>query len=74
MEFAQSLRRFDLKKKPGIAKTLDWAAALLGLGLSTLDDAGPEQIRESLATLLKTREDVLAIDHTTINRLVAAAG
>jgi MoxR-like ATPase len=74
VEFAQSLRRFDLKKKPGIAETLDWAAALLGMGISTLDEAGAEQIADSLATLLKTREDVLAMDHTTISRLVAAAG
>ena len=74
VEFAQSLRRFDLKKKPGIAETLDWAAALLGMGISTLDGAGAEQIIDSLAALLKTREDVLAMDHTTISRLVAAAG
>lgn len=74
VEFAQSLRRFDLKKKPGIAETLDWAAALLGMGITALDEAGAEQIQDSLATLLKTREDVLAMDHTTINRLIAAAG
>ncbi len=74
VEFAQSLRRYDLKKKPGIAETLDWAASLLGLGISTLDEAGPAQIQDSLATLLKTREDVLSIDQATINRLVAAAG
>ncbi len=40
VEFAQSLRRLDLKKKPGIAETLDWAAALLGLGVTALEDAG----------------------------------
>jgi MoxR-like ATPase len=74
VEFAQSLRRFDLKKKPGIAETLDWAAALLGMGITALDEAGAEQIQDSLATLLKTREDVLAMDRTTINRLIAAAG
>ncbi len=74
VEFAQSLRRFDLKKKPGIAETLDWAASLLGMGITTLDEAGAEQIQDSLATLLKTREDVLAMDRTTISRLVAAAG
>ena len=74
VEFAQSLRRFDLKKKPGIAETLDWAAALLGMGITALDEAGAEQIQDSLTTLLKTREDVLAMDHTTINRLIAAAG
>jgi MoxR-like ATPase len=74
VEFAQSLRRLDLKKKPGIAETLDWASALLGLGISALDEAGPEQIRDSLSTLLKTREDVLAMDQATIRRLVATAG
>lgn len=74
VEFAQSLRRFDLKKKPGIAETLDWAASLLGMGITTLDKAGAEQIQDSLATLLKTREDVLVMDRTTISRLVAAAG
>ena len=74
VEFAQSLRRFDLKKRPGIAETLDWAAALLGLGISSLDEAGADQIRDTLSTLLKTREDVLAIDQPTIERLVAMAG
>jgi MoxR-like ATPase len=74
VEFAQSLRRFDLKKKPGVAETLDWAAALLGMGITALDEAGAEQIQDSLSTLLKTREDVLAMDHTTINRLIATAG
>jgi MoxR-like ATPase len=74
VEFAQSLRRMDLKKKPGIAETLDWASALLGMGIRTLEEAGPERIEDSLATLLKTREDVLAMDGATLNRLVAAAG
>ncbi len=74
MEFAQSLRRLDLKKKPGIAETLDWAAALLGLGVTALEDAGAEVIYDSLSTLLKTREDVFALDRATIDRLVAQAG
>lgn len=74
VEFAQSLRRFDLKKKPGIAETLDWAAALLGLDVSALDEAGPERIGDSLTALLKTREDIAALDRATLDRLVAAAG
>jgi MoxR-like ATPase len=74
VEFAQSLRRLDLKKKPGIAETLDWAAAILGFGISTLDEAGPERIRDSLAALLKTREDFLAMDQGTLDRLVATSG
>jgi MoxR-like ATPase len=74
VEFAHGLRRLDLKKKPGIAETLDWASALLGFGLASLDEAEPEQIRDSLSALLKTREDVLAMDRTTVARLVAMAG
>jgi MoxR-like ATPase len=74
VEFAHSLRRLDLKKKPGIAETLDWAAALLGLGVKTLEEAGPDCIIDTLSTLLKTRDDVLAVDRTTLDRLVAAAG
>ena len=74
VEFAQSLRRLDLKKKPGIAETLDWASALLGLGITSLDEAGAEQIESTLSALLKTREDVRSVDRVTMGRLVAAAG
>ena len=35
--FVQAVRRMELQKKPGIAETLDWTAALLRLGISTLD-------------------------------------
>ena len=41
--FVQDLRRLDLRKKPGIAETLDWAAALFRLDVSRLD-AEPETI------------------------------
>src|SRR4029079_8293159 len=34
--FVQRLREADLTKVPGIAETLDWAAALLSLGASQL--------------------------------------
>ena len=36
--FVQSVRRMDLQKKPGIAETLDWTAALLRLGISAIDE------------------------------------
>ena len=32
------VRRMDLQKKPGIAETLDWTAALLRLGISVIDN------------------------------------
>ena len=46
--FVQAVRLMDLKKKPGIAETLDWAAALLRLDISVIEAAGAERIVESL--------------------------
>ena len=44
--FIDALRREDLEKKPGIAETLDWVAALLDLEVASL--AGdPEAVRAS---------------------------
>ena len=36
VDFVQALRREDLAKRPGIAETVDWLAALAGLGLNDL--------------------------------------
>ncbi len=74
VEVAQALRQQGLKKQPGIAETLDWAAALLGLGISSLDEAGIEPIQETLSTLLKTQEDVRAMEPVVLERLLALAG
>lgn len=52
----QSIRREDLRKVPGVAETLDWAAALVGLDVRDLHDA-PETVQDTLMCLLKTRED-----------------
>ena len=68
--FVQSLRGMDLRKRPGIAETLDWAAALMNLGLSSLDD-DPEAVRDSLACLLKTREDQTRIDQKGLAGVLA---
>ncbi|HEY7682251.1 MAG TPA: MoxR family ATPase [Gemmatimonadales bacterium] len=56
--FIQRLRAADLTKIPGIAETLDWAAALMALGARRLD-AG--QIEETLGVVLKYQEDVAAM-------------
>jgi MoxR-like ATPase len=71
--FVQAVRRMDLQKKPGIAETLDWAAALLRLEVSTLDKDGAERIVETLGALIKTREDRLAMPREVVARLAAAA-
>jgi len=70
--FVQAARRMDLKKKPGIAETLDWTAALLRLEITTIDVAGAERIMESLSALIKTREDRVAFPLEVVARLAAA--
>ncbi|HYT04049.1 MAG TPA: MoxR family ATPase [Gemmatimonadales bacterium] len=56
--FVQRLRSADLTKAPGIAETIDWAAALEALGATRLE---PEQVEHTLGALLKYQEDVAAL-------------
>ncbi len=56
--FVQRLRTADLTKAPGVAETLDWAAALLALGAKHLE---PAQVEQTLGVLLKYQEDVAAL-------------
>ena len=52
----ERIRKEDLRKVPGVAETLDWAAALLGLELRDLH-SNPETVYDSMMCLLKTQED-----------------
>ncbi|TCD11839.1 AAA family ATPase [Oricola cellulosilytica] len=70
--FVQALRREDLEKRPGIAETLDWAAALAGLGVNDLAD-DPEQTQATLVCLLKTERDRAAVPKEVQQRLVGRA-
>ena len=72
VEFVQSVRRMDLQKKPGIAETLDWAAALLRLGISTIDADGADRIVETLSALIKTRDDRAGFTPEVVARIAAA--
>jgi MoxR-like ATPase len=56
--FVGRLRETELTKVPGVAETLDWAAALLALGASEL---APGLVDETLGVLLKYEEDVRRI-------------
>jgi len=56
VNYVQTLRQSQLKKTPGVAETLDWAAAMIGLGVKDLSE-NSEAINTTLACLLKTRED-----------------
>ena len=53
--FVQELRTAELFKVPGVAETLDWTAALVGLDQTELD---PSVIDDTLGIMLKYREDV----------------
>jgi MoxR-like ATPase len=74
VEFVQSVRRMELQKKPGIAETLDWTAALLRMGISSIDDEGAERILESLSALVKTRDDRAGFTREVVARLHTRAG
>ena len=60
VRFIQALRHEDLFKKPGIAETLDWAAALIGLNVTRIESQG-NSLHQSLMCVLKTRNDRDAI-------------
>lgn len=70
--FVQSLRKEDLEKTPGIAEMLDFAAALMGLGINDLTD-DPVVLQASLATLLKTQSDRSNITTEIAQRLAGKA-
>ena len=65
-------KRVDLEKKPGVAETLDWARALMGIGVRSIDE-NPEALRNTLLCLLKTRSDREAMVPEVVDRLVAKA-
>jgi MoxR-like ATPase len=61
------LREADLTKVPGIAETLDWAAALLSLGAKELT---PEIVDETLGVVLKYEEDIRQLRGEQTRRMV----
>jgi MoxR-like ATPase len=72
--FVHRLREADLTKVPGIAETLDWAAALLSLGARELR---PDLVDETLGVVLKYEEDIRQVRGEQAARMlteVAARG
>jgi len=65
----ESLRKEELRKVPGVAETLDWAAALVGLDVRDLKDQ-PEVVHDTLMCLLKTHEDRARITREVAARLL----
>jgi len=69
VRFVQQLRREDLEKKPGIAETLDWARALVGMEIASLSEQ-PHAVQASLICLLKTEADLKAVPREVAARLI----
>jgi MoxR-like ATPase len=65
----EGIRKEELRKVPGVAETLDWAAALVGLDVRDLHDA-PEAVYETLMCLLKTQEDKVRISREVSERIL----
>lgn len=72
VEFVHAVREMALRRKPGLAETLDWVAALLRLGVSALDENGVDRVMDSLAALVKTREDQASLTRPVVEKLVAS--
>ncbi len=64
-----AVRKEDLRKLPGVAETLDWAATLAGLEVHDLRQS-PEAVQETLACLLKTHEDRSRLTREVTDRLL----
>jgi MoxR-like ATPase len=70
VDFVHRLREADLTKVPGIAETLDWAAALMALGAAELT---PELVDETLGVVLKYEEDIRQVRGDTVKAYLAEA-
>ena len=65
----EGIRKEELRKVPGVAETLDWAAALVGLDVRDLHDL-PEAVHETLMCLLKTQEDKVRVTREMSMRIL----
>jgi hypothetical protein len=67
VHFVQALRKEDLFKSPGVAETLDWAAALSELDTVALD---PTTVSDTLGVLLKYQDDIARIEGSKAKELI----
>jgi MoxR-like ATPase len=66
--FVQKLREMDLYKVPGVAETLDWAAALVALDEYDLKSS---TVNDTLGVLLKYQDDIQLVRGAVANAVVA---
>jgi MoxR-like ATPase len=68
--FVQAIRKEDLFKVPGVAETLDWAAALAELDAVALD---PTEVSDTLGVLLKYQDDIAKMQGGRVAELIEEA-
>ena len=68
--FIQELRHLELFKRPGVAETLDWTAALIALDQQALS---LEVVGDTLGVILKYQDDVEQLGDEALESLYARA-
>jgi len=68
--FVEKMRELDFYKRAGIAETLDWAQALLFLGVAELDAA---VVDSTMGCILKSKDDLDKFKTLDLVKLVADA-
>lgn len=68
--FMELLRQQEFYKRPGIAETIDWARALLALGIAELDTATTDA---TLGCILKYKGDIEKLRQLGLDGLVESA-
>lgn len=65
--YVQAIRQEDLFKSPGVAETLDWAAALVEMDAVALD---PALVSDTLGVLLKYQDDIAKMQGSRAKELL----
>ncbi len=68
--FIQDMRSMELFKRPGVAETLDWTAALIALDQNEL---ALGTVQDTLGVILKYQDDVEMLDGETIRNMIERA-
>ena len=64
------MRSMELFKRPGVAETLDWTAALIALDQNKLS---LETVQDTLGVILKYQDDIEMMDPQTIQNMLDRA-
>ncbi len=69
--FMQTIRSQDFFKRPGVAETIDWAHALLALGIEELTE---DTVNATLGCILKYKDDIEKLQHEDLSRFIMDTG